>query len=106
MLGRKLLIGLLVFFNLFLFFRLIWSGQGIFAYFDLKGRHELLREQLKATDRKSLELSREIRRLKNNRSYQEKVIRDRMNFIKENEILYVFPESSGQSGGVGEDEEN
>lgn len=104
MIWRRILVCFLVFLNLFLFFRLIWSDQGIFAYIDLKNRHQRLKQQLEEVDDRSQAVSREIRRLKSDKSYQEKVVRERMNFVKENEILYVFPESGDRSRGVGADE--
>jgi len=49
-----------------------------------------LQNQLQEVDARSLDLSREIRRLKSDRNYQEMVIRERMNYVKENEVLYIF----------------
>jgi cell division protein FtsB len=103
MLWRRIVLFFLVFLNLFLFFRLIWSDQGVFAYIDLKHRYRKLKQQLEEVDEKSRNVSREIRRLKSDKSYQEKVVRERMNFVKENEVLYVFPESGDRPRGVGAD---
>jgi len=99
MVGKRVLLGLLILVNLFLLCRLIWSGQGVFAYLDLKERHNVLRQQLEDMDAKSLDLSKEILRLKSDKAYQEKIIRDRMNFVKQDEILYLFPENGGTSIG-------
>ena len=95
--GRILLVALLLFINLFLLFRLIWSDQGVFSYFELRNRYAFLQEKIDAVDKQSLDLSQEIRRLKSDKAYQEKVVRERMNFVKKDEILYIFPDEKAKS---------
>jgi cell division protein FtsB len=95
--GRILLVALLLFINLFLLFRLVWSDQGVFTYLELKNRYEALEEKIKSVDAESLDLSQEIRRLKSDKAYQEKVVRERMNFVKKDEILYIFPDEKAKS---------
>ncbi|MFH1914142.1 MAG: septum formation initiator family protein [Pseudomonadota bacterium] len=105
--GRIIIVALLLFINLFLLFRLIWSDQGVFAYLELKSRYELLQGRIEAVDKRSLDLSQEIRRLKSDPTYQEKVIRERMNFVKRDEILYIFPDdTANQPGDVAHEQEN
>lgn len=105
--GRILLIALLLFINLFLLFRLIWSDQGVFAYLELKNRYEALQARIEGVDEQSLDLSQEIRRLKSDAAYQEKVVRERMNFVKKDEILYIFPDQNANpSGDVSDEREN
>ena len=99
------LVALLVVVNLFLLFRMIWSDQGVFAYLELKNRYEVLQSKIDTVDSKSLDLSQEIRRLKSDKAYQEKIIRERMNFVKQDEILYIFPEESSKPRGEGTDEQ-
>ncbi len=104
MLGRRILLGVLVVLNIILLIRLAVSDQGLFGYLDLDERVDSLQKKIEKTDDRSLELSREIRRLKTDRSYQEKVIRSRMNYVKDNEILYIFPdERENNSPGVSSD---
>ena len=88
--ARRILLGILIFVNVILLFRLVWTEHGIFAYMNMRKRSEKLQSQLQEVDARSLELSKEIRRLKNDRSYQETVIRERLNYVKENEVLYIF----------------
>jgi len=102
--GRIVLIALLLVINLFLMFRLIWSDQGIFAYLELKSRYEVLQSKIDNVDKESLDLSQEIRRLKSDKAYQEKIVRERMNFVKKDEILYIFPDET-TDGKVGADEQ-
>lgn len=102
--GRIVLIALLLVINLFLMFRLIWSDQGIFAYLELKSRYEVLQSKIDNVDKESLDLSQEIRRLKSDKAYQEKIVRERMNFVRKDEILYIFPDET-TDGKVGADEQ-
>ena len=50
---------------------------------------------LKQTERAAL--SREIRLLKTDPAYVEKVIRQRLNYVRKNEILYLFDKSRENS---------
>lgn len=102
--ARRILLGMLIAVNVVLFFRLIWSEHGIIAYMNMRNRSVKLESQLRDVDARSLELSKEIRRLKSDRSYQEKVIRDRMNYVKENEVLYIFSDRIDVARGAMDDE--
>jgi len=105
--GRIVIVALLLVINLLLLFRLIWSDQGVFAYMELKNRYEVLQAKIDGVDVQSLDLSQEIRRLKSDKAYQEKVVRERMNFVKKDELLYIFPDETAKpSGEVSDDQEN
>jgi len=103
--GRIVLVALLLIINLVLVIRLIWSDQGVFAYLELKGRYDALQQKIDDVDERSLDLSQEIRRLKSDKGYQERIVRERMNFVKKDEILYIFPDGNGNPGGDGADEQ-
>lgn len=103
--GRLIFVALLVAINLFLLIRLIWSDQGVFAYLELKNRYEVLQGKIEAVDGRSLDLSQEIRKLKSDKGYQEKVVRERMNFVKKDEVLYIFPDEKSQPRGEAADEQ-
>jgi cell division protein FtsB/cell division protein DivIC len=108
MLWRRILLSALVIFNLFLLYNLVWSENGIFAYLDLKSRHTALVKQREALEEKSLDLSQEIRWLKTDRAYTEKMSRAQMNYLKDNEILYQFPRDAagGKEGPSPDDRKN
>lgn len=101
MIWRKFLLSGLVVFNLLLLYNLIWSDNGIFAYLELKSRHARLQERLTALGEKSLDLSQEIRWLKSDRAFTEKITRSQMNYLKENEIVYQFPKDAPAAGDKG-----
>ena len=94
MIWRRLLLAGLIFFNIFLLYNLIWSDNGIFAYLELKARHEQLKQRVEAINDQSVDLSQEIRWLKTDRAFTEKMARSQMNYLKGNEILYQFPKDT------------
>lgn len=100
MTGRFALLALLICLNLFLIYRLVWSDQGVFAYMELKNRYEHLESRIRAADAKGIDLTEEIKRLRSDRTYQEQVIREQMKYVKKDEILYIFPETSEENPGV------
>ncbi|GHV54427.1 septum formation initiator [Deltaproteobacteria bacterium] len=83
-------VGLSVVINVVLLYSLIWGNHGFSAYHNLKEQHELLEAHIQDLDKKNLALSQEIRLLQSDEKYQETVIRKRFNFVKDNEILYIF----------------
>ena len=102
---RHLLFGFSLVINLVLVYRLIWSDQGFVAYKSLKEQHLGLESRIKELDEKNRIVSREIRLLQSDEKYQEKVIRKRLNFVKDNEILYIFPGAHDTAKtGAGPDE--
>ncbi len=88
--------------NVALFFRMVWGPQGVIAYRNLKAQHVALEARLTELDRGNLALSREIRLLQTDDKYIEKMIRRRLHYVRDNEILYLFSESQfpTRSGAV------
>ncbi|AGW14263.1 FtsB family cell division protein [Megalodesulfovibrio gigas] len=88
---NKLLAYGLVAINLVLGYSLFAGDQGLFSYLELRGRQDELTRRMQAVDEAGLALSNEIRLLKEDRVYIEKVIRQQLNYIRPNEVLYLFP---------------
>lgn len=95
---QRFFVGLSVTINVILFYSLIWGNQGLNAYRSLKEHHTMLEARLQELDERTIALSREIRLLQVDEKYQEKIIRKRFNFVKDNEILYIFPGSHDTAG--------
>lgn len=94
---RRAVLGLALILNVVLLYNLIWGKSGAIAYQELKERCADLQTRILAVEEENLDLSREIRLLQSDDAYLEKVIRNRLNFVRENEILYIFPgEGAGQ----------
>ena len=102
---QRIFVGFSLAINAILVYSLIWGGQGLSAYRNLKEQHKLLENRIQELDTQTLALSREIRLLRTDPKYQEMVIRNRFNFVKDNEILYIFPDSGNTAKtGAGQHE--
>jgi cell division protein FtsB len=87
--------------NLVLCYNLVWGKSGAIAYMDLRSRCEILENRITSAGEQNLALSREIRLLQSDAKYIEKTIRNRLNFVRGNEILYIFPsEDAGDLSGA------
>lgn len=84
--------------NIALLCALIWGEQGLVAYNGLRAELNALNAKAEAAAQKNLELSREIQLLESDEKYIEQMIRKRLNFIKENEVWYIFPAKKGAEG--------
>lgn len=91
--------------NVVLFYRMVWSPYGILAYHKLKKEHTQLEEHVQELDQQNLALSREILLLRNDDGYVEKMIRRRLHYVKENEILYLFSDAQSSSKAGAEADE-
>lgn len=103
---NRVLLGGIILLNVFLVYKLLFSGQGLFAYNELKSKYSELEERIESLNSLTVELSQEIRLLKSDRPYVEKMIRENMHFVKKDEVLYVFPEGEpNASAGAGPDDD-
>lgn len=90
---HKVLLAIAVVINILLLGRLFLSDQGMHGYNELRVEKEALQEQLSAIEQKNLALSREIELLNSDEKYVEKIIREKLNFVQNNEIMYLFQEN-------------
>ena len=94
MFARRLVLGISLVLNLLLFYNLIWGTSGAISYNELRERCAALEERIKRISEDNLSLSKEIRLLQSDEKYIEKMIRNRLNFVRGNEILYIFPDEN------------
>ena len=94
--------------NVVLFYRMVWSPYGILVYNQLRQEHAQLELQVRELDEQNLALSREIRLLRSDDNYVEKMIRQRLHYVKDNEILYLFSDaqSSSKAGATADEGKN
>lgn len=108
MFWKRFFLGLLIALNLFLGYRLFFDEQGFFAYRELERKFTALQDRVRELDERNLRLSREIRLLQSDTAYIEKVAREKMQFLRDDEILYMFsgtPQTKIEdSPGAGPDE--
>ena len=89
--------------NVVLASRLLWGPQSLVSYRELASQYA---ELLKERDGVNAGLSREIRLLQSDEKYVEKMIRQRLNFVRSNEILYLFTEDANVRGALPHDGKN
>ncbi len=94
MVWSRVLIGLLIVVNLVLAYQVLVSNESLFAYIDLRKRYEEMERRIADLDEKNLSLSQEIRLLKSDRDHIERMIREQLNFVRQDEMLYVFPNTA------------
>jgi cell division protein FtsB len=101
MLWLRLILSVSIILNAALFFDLIWGQQGIIEYKKLYEQCRILEERIAGLETENILLSKEIRLLQSDDKYVEKVIRNRLHFIRDNEIRYIFPDEGGsESSGA------
>lgn len=87
-------------FNLALFFRMIWGPTGLMEYRDLKRQHTALLAEISELDARNRSLSKNIRLVQSDSQYVEKMIRQRLHYMRDNEVLYLFGSSIQPSPGA------
>ena len=93
LLWKALPLTLVLCINVALVARIVWGEQSLYSWRMLKGKESALAQELSELDAQRASLSREIRLLKSDPAYVEKVIRQRLNYVRKNEILYLFDKS-------------
>lgn len=83
--------------NAALLSRIVWGSHSLYTWRVLKEKQNELSQELDSLDKRRAALSREIRLLKTDPAYVEKVIRQRLNYVRKNEILYLFEQSRENS---------
>lgn len=76
--------------NVVVFFFLMWGQNGWLSLRDLKQQLVQLQEDKVKLDARNLRLSHEIRLLKTDKEFQKKMIRLRLRYIRDNELVYIF----------------
>lgn len=103
MFWRATILLLLGLFNIALFSRMIWGPTGILEYRELKQRHGRLQEEIRALDGENLALSKEIRLMQSDNQYVEKMIRQKLHYVRNSEIVYIFDNKMANSGRSGDE---
>ena len=103
---KLLILALAVTVNVILVSRLLWGPQSLVSYRELASQHAELLKERDSFDAANAGLSREIRLLQSDEKYVEKMIRQRLNFVRGNEILYLFTEDANARGALPHDGKN
>lgn len=100
MFRRAVILLVLGAFNAALFSRMLWGSAGVMEYRRLKDQLADMREQVVALDRENLAISKEIRLIQSDRDYAEKMVRQKLHYLRDNEIVYMFAEPVEKSPGA------
>ena len=94
--------------NVALFYRMVWSPYGLLVYHKLRQEHAQLEAQVQELDKHNRALSHEIRLLRSDDGYVEKMIRQRLHYVKDDEIFYLFndAQSSSKAGAATDEGKN
>lgn len=104
MLWRVSILLILGLFDVVLFSRMIWGPTGIMEYRELKRQHQALKEEIASLDAKNLAISREIRLLQSDDKYVEKMVRQKLHYLRDNEVVYLFASPVNDSAGATSDD--
>jgi len=85
----KIIIIFLLGVNFFLLYKVTISPNGIFNYLKLKKLKENYEKKVELLELHNIELSQKIQLIKNNKEFQEKIIRQRLHLGRKNEIIYI-----------------
>lgn len=91
-LGKWFFFVLLIVLNFSLVYRLLWGQQSFLAYHELATQYASIEQNIGQIDQENATISQEIRLLQTNDRYMEKMIRHRLNYVRDNEVLYLFDE--------------
>lgn len=107
MLFRVLILIFLGVCNVALFGKMIWGSTGILEFRQLKKQYSELRERINTLDAENMALSRDIRLLRTDKQYMEKMIRQRLHYLRDNETVYLFAtRAQSRTGAVSDDGKN
>ena len=86
---KRILLFALCLLNIFLLFKMFDAESGIPAYKDLRGGIEGVQTKIDDVDATNRRLSSEIRVLKKDRKYVQRLIKRELCYVAENEIMYI-----------------
>ena len=85
----KILLFALCLVNIFMVFKIFDEGSGIPAYKDLRLKIEGVQATIDDIDAQNRQLSSEIRVLKRDEKYVQRLIKRELCYVAENEIMYI-----------------
>lgn len=84
----------------------VWGPGGYLEYRELKREYGALQQEIADLDAKNAQLSRDIRLLQTDNKYVEKMVRQKLRYLRDNEIVYLFPAEESQNGANSHDSKN
>jgi cell division protein FtsB len=87
---KQIFLFLLCVVNIFLVFKIFDDQSGLPVYKDLKLKIESVQEKINDIDLLNRQLSSEIRVLKKNDQYVERLIKRELFYVADNELMYIM----------------
>lgn len=107
MLWRVLVLVVVGLFDVALFCKMAWGPGGMGEYRELKSQYNSLQAQISDLDARNMALSRDIRLLQSDKRYVEKMVRQKLRYLRDNEIVYLFPaKAEAHNGATSNDSKN
>ena len=76
--------------NIFIVFKIFDEDSGLPAYKDLKVKIDSVQEKINDVDSRNRQISSEIRILKKNDHYVERLIKRELFYVADNELMYII----------------
>ncbi len=87
--NKKILFFLLCCVNIFMAYKFFDSHSGLPAYKDLKVKIEAVQEKIDDIDVRNRQISSEIRTLKKDDLYVQRLIKRELFYVADNELMYI-----------------
>jgi cell division protein FtsB len=87
---NQIFLFLLCIINIFLVFKIFDADSGLPVYKDLKNKIESVQEKIDDVDFRNREISSEIRILKKNDQYVNRLIKRELFYVADNELMYIL----------------
>lgn len=87
---NQIFLFLLCIINIFLVFKIFDEDSGMPVYKDLKIKIESVQEKINDIDSRNRQISSEIRILKKNDQYVNRLIKRELFYVADNELMYIL----------------
>ena len=87
---KQIFLFLLCIINIFIVFKIFDEESGLPAYKDLKVKIDSVQEKIDDVDFRNRQISSEIRILKKNEHYVERLIKRELFYVADNELMYII----------------
>ncbi len=87
---KRIFLFILCIVNIFIMFKIFDEESGLPAYKDLKVKIDVVQEKINDVDFRNRQISSEIRILKKNDQYVERLIKRELFYVADNELMYII----------------